>query len=140
MKKLLTYLILLIVAAGCQVEEELHLPDTYNINESYKSDDCSIYQMIFKKKGDYIFRYALSWKCNLLTASNYIAEYERFLQKYKKPFPANEGLIIFEHYYSDKFNNEMIEEISAITESKFKSTVSIKEIDDNSFILKLEIN
>jgi len=117
-------------------DEEIGRPDPYTLTEKNISEDCSAYQMRFKK-GEYIFNFALSGTCKKVKAEDYVKEYSRNLKFYNDSLVLRKGYILIQYYgiHSDikDFQDSMIN----ITKRKFKTKVSLVESDDGFFIVKV---
>ena len=117
-------------------DEEIGRPDPYILTEKNISEDCSAYQMRFKK-GDYILNFALSGTCKKVKAEDYVKEYSRYLKFYNDSLVLRKGYILIQYYgiHSDikDFQDSMIN----ITKRKFKTKVSLVESDDGFFIVKV---
>ena len=120
-------------------DEEIGRLDPYILTEKNISEDCSAYQMRFKK-GDYILNFALSGTCKKLKFEEYIQEYSRYLNHYQDSLLVRKGYIMLK-YHSHNFLNINIKDfqdsIINVTKRNFKTNVSLVESDDGFFIVKV---
>lgn len=102
-------------------DEEIGRPDPYILTEKNISEDCSAYQMRFKK-GHYILNFALSGTCKKLKFEEYIQEYSRYLNQYQDSLLVRKGYIMLK-YHSHNFLNINIKDfqdsIINVTKKKF---------------------
>ncbi|MGJ8661629.1 MAG: hypothetical protein ACSHXL_06300 [Bacteroidota bacterium] len=132
------YLIFIsLITVGCSVkkDENLGKPDNYVVYETEKTDDCSIYQMIFKN-GDYLFRFALSGACKEINQEKYLENYDRFLNE-NDSILKKKGKLLFEFYNISNESDELLTEIIEATKLKFKTYVTIEKISEDRFTLRV---
>ena len=125
-------ILILAICFSCK-SNKLIEKENYNTVET-DLNDCNIYKMIFND-GKYMFRFALSGKCDNLSNEDYINNYKTFLDTYKDSLKVKNGMIIFEHYNTPKLNNNMIDSIEKITTEKLKRQVELKEKSEEKFVL-----
>jgi hypothetical protein len=117
-------------------DEEIGRPDSYLLTENNISEDCSAYQMRFKK-GDYILNFALSGTCKKIKTEEYTNEYSRYLSLYNDSLLVKKGKIII-HYYGINTNvKDFQDSIINITKRNFKTKVSLIESGDEFFTINV---
>lgn len=122
---------------SCLDEDKIDNPENYELTEIHLyKDDCSIYQMRFYD-GDYIFRFAQSGTCPNLKGEDYISDYKKYLLKYSDNLVNKRGLITFEYYPFKDSNNLLVDSIISISKCYFKTYVSLTDISDNDFTIKV---
>lgn len=119
--------------------EEIGRPDPYILTENHISEDCSAYQMHFKK-GEYMFNFALSGTCKKIKAEDYTKEYSRYLSLYKDSLLVNRGYILLQYYGIDTDVSKFQESIIDITKRNFKTNISLVESGNEFFKLKVGNN
>jgi hypothetical protein len=135
MRHTLTVFLLFLLIACKNQNLEIGKPENYILTEKDISKDCNIYQMRFKE-GEYIFKFSLAGSCKSLNADNYIKEYSRYLYTYQDSLMSRRGYIIFD-YYGINDKNVLQDSIMNITKKHFKTFVTLSEVDNNGFTIKV---
>lgn len=131
---LIIFLLFFLISCRNQ-STEIGKPENYTLTDRDISKDCNIYQMRFKD-GEYIFKFSLAGSCKSLNNENYIKEYSRYLHLYQDSLIQRRGYIIFDNYGSD--NNSILQDsVIKITKKYFKTFVTLSEVDENGFKIKV---
>lgn len=117
-------------------DDEIGRPDPYILTEKNISEDCSAYQMRFKK-GEYILNFALSGTCKKIKAEDYIKEYSRYLNLYNDSLFVRKGYILIKYYGINSNIKDFQDSVINITKRNFKTKVSLVESDSGFFMIKV---
>jgi len=131
-------LLLLILGTRCGVkDDDIGKHENYILTENNISEDCNAYQLRFNKEGEYIFSFSLSGTCKKLTKNDYIRAYKDYLSKYSDSLILKRGKIMVNYYSFSDTNNVLVDSIINVTQRNFNCHVTLSEIDDISFTLKV---
>ncbi|MFH7004876.1 hypothetical protein [Flavobacterium bizetiae] len=139
MKYTIIIVVLFLLLSCKNKDEEIGRPDSYILTEKDISQDCSAFQMRFKK-GEYILNFALSGTCENLKVEEYTHEYSRYLNHYHDSLSIRKGYIMLKYYkhnFLDTNIKDLQDSILKITRKSFKDKVLLSEADENSFIIKV---
>jgi hypothetical protein len=133
----INFIFLILLAGCCTVgDSEIGKPEKYILTEINISEDCNAYQIRYYE-GKNIFRFSLSGTCKQLTMDNYIKGYSDYLSLNQDSLVFKRGHVIFDYYSFKDTNNVLVDSIIEITKREFNSYVSLSEIEENSFTLKI---
>lgn len=121
---------LFVSCSNGQVSESNH--DNYEYVNYEVAENCSAYGMIFKK-GNYIFRFALSGSCDSFTSDDFSNVYNKFLTENQQKISSKKGRIIIDFY--SPINQQ---KIIKLTESIFLSKVTLIKIEKERFELEIK--
>ncbi|AWK04515.1 hypothetical protein HYN56_09835 [Flavobacterium crocinum] len=131
-------IIVLFSIVSCKNKDQnIGVADSYMLTEKHISEDCSAYQMRFKK-GDYMFNFALSGTCKKLTMKDYTNEYSMYLDLYKDSLIVKKGSILIQYYGIEGDTKKFQDSIIAITKRNFKTNVSVVESGNEFFRIKVD--
>lgn len=139
--KILLITFLFSISSCNKNDKDIGKQDAYIVTEQNLSSNCSIYQMLIKsknyKKGDWFLRVALSGQCKNLTKQEYIEAYSKYLNLNQDSLRGKRGYIIIEYYGLENTNHVLQDSIVKITKKKFNANVSLKEIENDRFTIKI---
>lgn len=136
MKYIITITVLFLLLSCKNKDDEIGRPDPYILTEKNISEDCSAYQMRFKK-GEYILNFALSGTCKKIKSEDYIKEYSRYLNLYKDSLLVRKGYILIKYYGININIKDFQDSVINITKRNFKTKVSLVESDSDFFMIKV---
>jgi hypothetical protein len=128
--------LLLLYISCCEKNKENYSDSFLNFEDYLIYDDCNIYKVIIEK-GDYIFKFGLSGKCDSLTVNDYLNHYEVFYQSKDSLF-SKRGKIRIEYYNEMKNADLLIEKIVLITKKITNRPVMINERWDEGFEIEVK--
>lgn len=118
---------------SCDKKDRIDNPEQYSLIEKQISIDCNAFKMLFNK-GDYLFVYSISGRCENITNEIYLQEYKEFLCQYKNHFINKKGYIILN--YTEFYNNKkMIREVINITNKEINKNIILSELDESGITL-----